>query len=69
MPEIDQIAVMGKNLIRRISLFSQLVLKRRMVSSVNGLAFHCRWFFVNRAKAVAPIFLHSTVRFPHRRLH
>jgi hypothetical protein len=28
-----------------------------MDASASGLAVHCRWFLVNRAKAVAPIFI------------
>jgi hypothetical protein len=30
-------------------------LKVWILSRVRGFAFHCRWFFVNRAKALAPM--------------
>ena len=53
--EVDQVAVVGKDMFGSVPFSRQLAVNAAICSVFSGAACHCLWFLVNRAKALAPI--------------
>ena len=55
MSQVDQVTVVRKDVFRLEIILGAVLFKSRILSSVNGLLTHWRWFLVKSAKAFAPI--------------